>query len=96
VRHPVHRFVHDRPWRIEVAADGRHRFFPPDGGPLPRGVEPAADSDGLALVATGPYPTDALRPTHWDGPGSADHDTILAVLEQEFTRLAPDLVTQAA
>jgi hypothetical protein len=91
-----HRFVHDRALRIEVAADGRHRFSPPGGPPIPRGVETEADSEGLDLVATGPHPTDALRPAHWDGPGSADHDTILAVLEQEFARLAPDLVTQAA
>jgi hypothetical protein len=91
-----HRFVHDHAWAIEVAAGGGHRFAPSDGEPVPRSDQLEAGPAGLALVDPGPRPTDALRPDHWDGPRSADYDFILTVLEQEFTRLAPDLVTHAA
>jgi hypothetical protein len=91
-----HRFVHDHAWAIEVAAGGGHRFTPPDGEPVPRSDHLEAGPAGLALVDPGPRPTDALRPDHWDGPRSADYDFILTVLEQEFTRLAPDLLTHAA
>jgi hypothetical protein len=91
-----HRFVHEQHWTIEVAADGRHRLAPPGGDPAPRSGTTVAGPDGLALAPPGPQPTDALRPAHWAGPRSADHDLILAVLEQEFARLAPDLVAVAA
>jgi hypothetical protein len=91
-----HRFVHDHVWTIEVAAGGGHRFTPPDGEPVPRSDQLEAGPAGLALVDPGPRPTDALRPDHWDGPRSADYDFILTVLEQEFTRLVPDLITRAA
>jgi hypothetical protein len=91
-----HRFVHDRTWHIEVAAGGDHRFTPPGGEPVPRSDTPEAGPAGLAHIDPGPHPTGALRPDHWDGPRSADHDFILTVLEQEFTRLAPDLLTHAA
>jgi hypothetical protein len=91
-----HRFVHERGWTVEVAADGRHAYAPPGEDPVPRSGEQVAGPDGLALVPAGPRPPDALRPDHWGGPGSADHDLILAVLHQEFGRLAPDLLATAA
>jgi hypothetical protein len=91
-----HRFVHERDWLIEVADDGDHRFAPPGGDAVPRSGRSEAGTSGLTLVSSGPQPTDALRPDHWAGPRTADHDLILAVLEQEFSRLAPDLTAMAA
>jgi hypothetical protein len=91
-----HRFVHDHGWHIEVAPGGGHRYSPPGGRSVPRSGQLGASPAGLDLIEPGPQPTDALQPDHWDGPRSADYDFILTVLEQEFTRLAPDLITHAA
>jgi hypothetical protein len=93
-----HRYVHDRDPTIEVRPDGRHRFTLPDAGPLPRAgrTSPATDRPGdVVPLDHGPRPLDALQPSHWAGPATADHDLILAVLHQEFGRLAPELTTAA-
>jgi hypothetical protein len=99
-----HRVVHDGAWRIEVRADGRHRFTPPGRATLPAcgSVSRPARSDhaaGRGPLGTGadhgPRPRDGLTPAHWAGPRTLDLDLVLAVLHQEFGRLAPDLAAAA-
>jgi hypothetical protein len=90
-----HRYVHDHALTIEVRPDGRHRFRPPDGPPLPLHDQLTADHHDSHRPDPGPYPTDGLEPATWAGPRTADHDLILAVLDQEFRRLAPQLTTAA-
>jgi hypothetical protein len=95
-----HRFVHEHLCTIEVRPDGRHRFTLPGGAPLPHAgrtgrAAVGQPTDAAVPLDHGPRPLDALQPRHWAGPATADHDLILAVLQQEFGRLAPDLVTAA-
>jgi hypothetical protein len=98
-----HRVVHDGAWRIEVRRDGHHRFTPPGRTPLPRCGATVGRAQGPgdrpgpleAMAAPGPRPVDGLTPTHWAGPRTIDLDLVLAVLHQEFGRLAPDVVAAA-
>jgi hypothetical protein len=90
-----HRYVHDTDVTIAVRVDGRHRFTPPDGPPLPHHDHLEAGDRGTRWLDPGPRPTDGLEPATWAGPGTADGDLILAVLDQEFRRLAPQLTDAA-
>ncbi len=93
-----HRFVHEHRWQVEPLGDGRFSFAPPGAEPLPR-VFPLPDPRHAApddLIA-GPAISDPfhLRPDEWPGPGYANIDLAVAVLDQELRRFLPDTLTAA-
>jgi hypothetical protein len=87
-----HRFVHQNGWTIEVRPDAQHRFAPPDGPPVERRprLQPPEDASPVAAEQLGD-----LQPSYVDLDHPMDRNTIVAVLDQEIRRLAPDLTTAA-
>lgn len=96
-----HRFVHDRGWTVTAAASGTFAFAPPRGAPVPRtGWDPDAMEVPSPPFGHGPdrssagdraavEDADSLAPDGWPGPGCADIDLTVAVLQQEFRRHLP-------
>lgn len=93
-----HRFVHEHRWQVEPVGDGRFSFAPPGGEPLPRVLPLPDPRDATSddLIA-GPAISDPfhLRPDEWPGPGYANIDLAVAVLDQELRRFLPDKLTAA-
>jgi hypothetical protein len=87
-----HRFVHQNGWTIEVRPDAQHRFAPPDGPPVERRprLQPPEDASPVAAEQLGD-----LQPSYVDLDHPMDRNTIVAVLDQEIRRLAPDLAHAA-
>lgn len=93
-----HRFVHRKGWHIEVSADGLHRFLGPGRDQLeqlPRGPDPARVEGSPPWRQDLPWRPDALVPEYGGPLRRGDRDIIVAVLEQEITRLAPELAAAA-
>lgn len=93
-----HRFVHDHGWTLQSTTSGRFTFVPPGGDPLPAVSEvpdPASADPGdrlRALSFDDPY---RLNPDDWPGPGYADIDMVVAVLDQELRAVLPSYLTAA-
>lgn len=91
-----HRFVHDHGWRIDRVGTGRFTFAPPGGEALPAASKlPGPGERGSQDMIAGPSISDPflLRPDEWPGPGYANIDMAVAVLDQELRHvLPPDVV----
>lgn len=83
-----HRFVHERGWSITVGPDPAHRFYDRDGRLIPHRcpLQPPAVRSRLPLIEAR-----GLEPIDFDRNRALERDTIVAVLQQEITHLAPDL-----
>lgn len=94
-----HRFVHDHGWILTPAGAGRFTFAPPGGPPLPAACampDPGTATDDDRLDVPTVDDPHQLLPESWPGPGYADIDLAVAVLDQELRRVLPAHLTAAA
>jgi hypothetical protein len=82
-----HGFVHAHDWRIEVRADGHHRFRTATSRSTVAAVpsRPTASAEAVARAAPTSASAEALRPPDYLGE-PFDLDTAVAVLQQQHER----------